>query len=77
MFQLSLFDEELSEVTLDNGKRYILKHNPVRADEINNNRQSKMLKLNKIILERNHYLKEHSNAKLSARGIIATTNYDE
>ncbi|MDR1383410.1 MAG: hypothetical protein LBJ67_06140 [Planctomycetaceae bacterium] len=66
MFQLSLFDEALSEVLLDNGKRYIVKRNPIRADEINKNRQSKMLKLNKIISERNLYLEEHSRAKLSA-----------
>jgi transposase len=63
---LSLFDEKLSEVILDSGKRYILKRNPVRADEININRQSKMNKLHEIIAERNHYLKNHSRAKLSA-----------
>jgi transposase len=49
VFPRSLFDEELSEVILDDGKRYILKRNPVRADEINMNRQSKMRKLNEII----------------------------
>jgi hypothetical protein len=43
-----------------------VKHNPIRADEINKNRQSKMLKLNKIISERNLYLNEHLRAKLSA-----------
>ncbi|MDR1480718.1 MAG: hypothetical protein LBJ00_17475 [Planctomycetaceae bacterium] len=41
-------------------KRSILKRNPVRADEINKNRQSKILKLNKVISERNLYLEEHS-----------------
>jgi transposase len=66
VLQLSLFDEELSEVILDNGKRYILKRNPIRADEINTNRQSKILKLNKIISKRNLYLKKYSRAKLSA-----------
>ncbi|MDR1382596.1 MAG: hypothetical protein LBJ67_01920 [Planctomycetaceae bacterium] len=66
MFQLSLFDEELSEVILDNDKRYIVKRNPIRADAINANRRSKMLKLAKIISERSLYLEEHSRAKLSA-----------
>ncbi|MDR1478510.1 MAG: hypothetical protein LBJ00_06160 [Planctomycetaceae bacterium] len=46
--------------------RNILKRNPVRTDKINANRQSKMLKLNKIISERNLYLQEHSRAKLPA-----------
>lgn len=65
VLQLSLFDEELSEI-IDNGKRYILKRNPVRVDEIQKNRQSKMFKLEAIIARRNLYLREHSRATLSA-----------
>ena len=63
--KLSLFDEEISEV-ITKHNRYILKRNPVRADEIDQNRQSKMSKLKQIITERNTYLNQHSRAKLSA-----------
>jgi hypothetical protein len=41
VIQLSLFDENLSEIILENGKRYLLKRNPVRAKEISDNRHSK------------------------------------
>ncbi|MDR2641499.1 MAG: IS1634 family transposase [Planctomycetaceae bacterium] len=64
VFQLSLFDEELHEVVTEQN-RYILKRNPIRADEINQNCQSKILKLEQIITERNRYLSQHSRAKLS------------
>jgi hypothetical protein len=40
VIQLSFFDENISEIILKNGKRYLLKRNPVRA-EISNNRRSK------------------------------------
>ena len=64
VFQLSLFDEELSEVITEHN-RYILKRNPVRAEEINQNRKSKISKLEQIITERNNYLSQHTLAKLS------------
>ena len=32
--QLELFDEKISEVVLENGTRYVLRRNPVRAEEI-------------------------------------------
>jgi hypothetical protein len=41
VIQLSLFDENLSEMILKNGKRSLLKRHPVRAKEISDNRHSK------------------------------------
>jgi transposase len=63
VFSISLFDEKLSEVILDNGKRYILKRNPVRATEISDNRKSKLSRLKEIVNNRNDYLSHHSRAK--------------
>jgi hypothetical protein len=63
VFQYSLFDENLSEIILENGKRYILKRNPVRAKEIADNRHSKLSQLHKIVSERNYYLAKHTKAK--------------
>jgi len=46
---MSFFDENLHEVVLENGHRYILKRNPVRAEEIAENRKSKQVKLDAIV----------------------------
>jgi transposase len=63
VIQLSLFDENLSEIILENGKRYILKRNPVRAKEISDNRRSKLSQLHNTVSERNNYLTRHQRAK--------------
>jgi hypothetical protein len=41
VIQLSLFDENISEIILKDGKQYLLKRNPVRAKVISDNRRSK------------------------------------
>jgi transposase len=51
--QMGLFDEKLSEVTEEDGTRYILRRNPLRVEELEKNRQSKQ----------NAYLQEHAGAK--------------
>jgi len=61
--QMSFFDEKIHEVVLENGSRYILRCNPVRAAEIAENRKLKQVKLDAIVAERNRYLKEHPKAK--------------
>ena len=62
VIQLSLFEENLCEVTEEN-IRYILRRNPVRAKEIRDNRASKVEKLTKKVEESNQYLSEHRKAK--------------
>lgn len=61
VFQMALFDEELAEVSADD-IRYILRRNPVRANEIAAIRESKLKSLNKLIAQQNTYLAEHSRA---------------
>ncbi len=63
IIQLSFFDKEICEVS-DEGKRYILRRNPVRADEIAGNRLSKLESIEKLLKKKNAYLKEHKSAKV-------------
>jgi len=60
--QLELFDEEINEVVTEDGKRYILKRNPVRANEIAASRKSKLQSLSDYIAKKNEYLSSHRNA---------------
>ena len=62
--QLSLFEQQVVEVK-DEGTRYVLRRNPIRKAEINAARQSKLLHLEKLVEQKNLYLKEHPKAKES------------
>ena len=61
IFQLELFDQDLCEVQ-DNGIRYILRKNPVRAEEMATTRTSKLDTLQVLADEQNRYLTEHMRA---------------
>ena len=62
VIQMELFDECLAEVTTDNGVRYVLRRNPVRAAEIAEVRQSKRQTIENLVAQQNVYLAEHSGA---------------
>jgi transposase len=64
VFQLDHFTEHLCEIESD-GVRYILRRNPVRAAEIEQSRQDKLDKMQRLVAEKNTYLSEHKRAKLS------------
>jgi len=61
VIQLGLFDEDLCEVEQD-GVRYILRKNPIRADEIAQSRASRLAALQDLADQRNQYLAEHPRA---------------
>jgi len=61
-FQMSLFEENLTEVSYD-GLRYVLRRNPVRAKEIADNRQDKIASLQKEIKKGNTRLIDHPKAR--------------
>jgi hypothetical protein len=63
VMQLELFDSKLVEVKDEEGVRYVLKKNPVRAREIRYNRFSKLRKIKNEIKKTNEYLKDHPRAK--------------
>ena len=64
VIQLDLFSEQVCEVEND-GIRYILRRNPVRAEEIEKTREEKIKKVQTEIKNRNEYLAKHKRAKLT------------
>jgi transposase len=63
IIQLNLFDKQITEVT-EGGTRYILRRNPLRADEIEANRQSKLESLQARVERSNSYLEKHKRARV-------------
>jgi transposase len=62
VLEYGLFDENLCEVECD-GVRYIFRRNPVRAEEIEDTRKSKLEKIKELLNEQNIYLSEHPRAQ--------------
>src|SRR5205823_4833009 len=65
-FQLDLFDQELAEVLTEEGLRYVLRRNPVRAQEVRDTRHAKLATLQAQVAKQNQYLTDHPRA--NARG---------
>jgi hypothetical protein len=68
IFQMELFEQELAEVLADEGVRYVLRRNPMRAQEVRETRQAKLAKLQALVAQHNHYLTEHPRA--DAQGAV-------
>lgn len=64
VFQMKLFDQGLAEVQTNEGIRYVLRRNPVRAEEIKKSREDKLLSLRQTADKQNKYLKEHKQARV-------------
>jgi transposase len=70
--QMELFDETLSEVITLDGRRYILRRNPHRAEEMAATRADKLECLRQCAKRQNAYLAEHPRARVDvARRKIA------
>jgi len=65
VLQMALFDDSLCEVEQDS-VRYVLRRNPVRAEEIAATRTGKQASVAALVQQRNQYLAEHAKAKVSA-----------
>nr|NGY94209.1 hypothetical protein [Neochlamydia sp. AcF84] len=63
VIEYTLFDENLVEVK-ENGIRYILRRNPVRAQEIAHSRLSKLASIEKLVAMQNAYLQAHPKAHM-------------
>jgi len=61
-FQMDLFDQELAEVLAEEGIRYVLRRNPVRAQEIRDTRYAKLAALQALVTKHNQYLTDHPRA---------------
>ena len=64
IIQLDLFAEKIIEIKTEDNIRYILRRNPVRAEELKQNRESKIDKIKSLVSEQNTYLQEHKKAQL-------------
>jgi len=62
VIQWGLFDKDICEVE-EEGLRYILRRNPIRAEELDKNRFSKHKKIEQLTEQKNLYLQEHPRAK--------------
>ena len=62
--QMDLFDQELAEVLADEGIRYVLRRNPVRAQEVQDTRHAKLTTLQAQVAKQNQYLTDHPRAKV-------------
>jgi len=60
--QMDLFDQELAEVLTDEGIRYVLRRNPVRAQEVRDTRHAKLATLQAQVAKHNQYLADHPRA---------------
>ncbi len=64
VLDMSLFDQELAEVVSDDGPRYIVRRNPIRAAEMDESRRNKLQSLQRQVDRLNQYLEEHSKAQV-------------
>lgn len=62
VIQYELFDDNVCEI-IEDQIRYILRRNPIRAQEIQNTREEKTISVRKLLEEQNKYLLEHPKAK--------------
>ena len=65
---MGLFDQEVAEVLAAEGLRYVLRRNPVRAQEVRDTRHAKLATLQAQVAKQNHYLTDHPRAK--AQGAV-------
>src|SRR5262250_2508529 len=60
--QMDLFDQALAEVLTDEGIRYVLRRNPLRAQEVRDTRHAKLTTLQAQVAKQNQYLTDHPRA---------------
>lgn len=71
VIQLELFTDDIIEVDVENGIRYILRRNPARAEELKQSRQSRIDFITEFTKQQNTYLLHHkrANAEVALRKI--------
>ena len=67
VLQLELFEENVHEVLGEDGRRFVLRRNPVRQAEIKRAREQKQQTLEAALTKANTYLEEHSRAKVATQ----------
>jgi hypothetical protein len=67
VLQMELFDEQVQEVLGADGRRFVLRRNPVRQAELQRSRQQKQATLETALQKANSYLAEHPRAKVGTQ----------
>jgi len=63
IIQLDLFAEAITEIETEDNIRYILRRNPMRAEELKRSRQSKIEAIQALVAKQNRYLQDHPRAQ--------------
>jgi transposase len=63
--QLEFFEEKVHEVLCEDGRRFVLRRNPARQEELKRTRQQKQQALEAALKKANAYLDEHPRAKVA------------
>jgi len=73
VLQLEFFEEQVHEVLGEDGRRFVLRRNPVRQAELQRTREQKQQTLEAALKKANTYLDEHPRAKVATqrRGLAA------
>jgi len=66
VIQMSLFDQQLAEVTADEGVRYIIRRNPQRVAAVRASRDDKLASVRTLADKQTRYLAEHPRAQVDA-----------
>ena len=67
VLQLELFEEKVHDVLGEDGRRFVLRRNPVRQEELKRTREQKQQALEAALKKANTYLDEHSRAKVATQ----------
>jgi hypothetical protein len=67
VLQLELFEEQVQEVLAEDGRRFVLRRNPVRQAELQRGREQKQQAVEAALQKANTYLQEHPRAKVATQ----------
>jgi transposase len=67
MLQLEFFEEQVHEVLGEDGRRFVLRRNPMRAQEMKQTREQKQQSLEAALQKANTFLEEHPRAKVATQ----------
>jgi len=67
VLQLELFEEKVQEVLGEDGRRFVLRRNPVRQEELQRVREQKQKAVEARLQKANTYLQEHPRAKVATQ----------
>ena len=67
VLQLELFEEKVQEVLAEDGRRFVLRRNPIRQEELQRVREQKQKTVEAALQKANTYLQEHPRAKVATQ----------